>query len=106
MLSAAQCRQMAATLVSGKLRDIGTLFERQFRAAVAYYPLCEVSMGGVSVPTVILIGELDEITPAGQCREMMARRSGDGAALGLSGSPSRVQQCSAARHAGIRLRPP
>lgn len=38
-------------------------------------------MGGVTVPTVILIGELDKITSARQCREMMARRNGDGAAL-------------------------
>ncbi|MDP1962963.1 MAG: dienelactone hydrolase family protein, partial [Reyranella sp.] len=66
-----------------KLGGIGTLFERQFRAAVAYYPYCEVSMGGASVPTVVLIGELDDITSARQCQEMMARRSGDGAALRL-----------------------
>lgn len=66
-----------------KLDGIGTQFERKFRAAVAYYPLCEVSIGAVSAPTVILIGELDEITPAQQCREMMARRSGEGAALRL-----------------------
>ena len=66
-----------------KLDGIGTLFDRQFRAAIAYYPLCEISIGAVSAPTVVLIGELDEITPARQCREMMARRNGNGAALRL-----------------------
>ena len=66
-----------------KLDGFRTLFERQFRAAVAYYPLCEVSMGGVSVPTVVLIGELDDITPARQCEQMMRRRSGEGSTLRL-----------------------
>ncbi len=82
-----------------KLGGIGTLFERRFRAAIAYYPSCEVSMGGVSVPTVVLIGELDDITPARQCEEMMARRSGEGAALRLVVYPG-------ARHAfnSVRLR--
>jgi dienelactone hydrolase len=66
-----------------KLGGVGTLFERQFRAAIAYYPLCEVTIGAVSAPTLILIGELDEITPAWHCREMMARRNGDGATFRL-----------------------
>ena len=66
-----------------KLGGVGSQFERQFRAAVAYYPQCEVSMGGASVPTLVLIGELDELTPAKLCQEMMARRSGAGAELRL-----------------------
>ena len=72
-----------AALSAVKLGGFGTLFERQFRAAVAYYPPCEISMGGVSVPTVVLIGALDDITPARQCEEMMARLNGEGAALRL-----------------------
>lgn len=38
-------------LSSVKLDGFRTLFERQFRAAVAYYPPCEVSMGGVEAGT-------------------------------------------------------
>lgn len=66
-----------------KLGGFGTLFEPRFRAAIAYYPPCEVSMGGASVPTVVLIGALDDITPAHLCEEMMARRTGEGADLRL-----------------------
>lgn len=66
-----------------KLGGIETAFERHFRTVIAYYPQCELSMGGASVPTVILIGELDTVTPAGNCREMMARRSGEDAPMRL-----------------------
>lgn len=55
-------------------------FARHFRAAIAYFPTCTDSYGDVTVPTVILIGDLDEWTPAQACRDMMARRSGAGAA--------------------------
>lgn len=70
-----------AALSSVKLGGVGSLFEPRFRAAVAYYPFCEVSMGAVSAPTVVLIGELDTNTPAKQCQEMVARRTGEGAEL-------------------------
>ena len=36
----------------------------KFRAAVAYYPLCGVASEELNVPTLILIGELDDWTPA------------------------------------------
>ena len=39
--------------------------------------------GAVSVPTVILIGEQDDWTPAADCQAMMARRRGAGALLRL-----------------------
>lgn len=64
-----------------QLGGVGTLFDRHFRAAIAYYPLC--SEQNFSVPTLILIGELDDWTPAKECQEMMARRSGEGAAVRL-----------------------
>lgn len=59
------------------------LFDRHFRAAIAYYPWCFAFSGVVSVPTLILIGELDDWTPAAACQKMMARRSGEGAPLRL-----------------------
>jgi dienelactone hydrolase len=58
------------------------LFNRKFTTAIAYYPSCPERVA-VGVPTVILIGERDEWTPVRACREMMARRSGFGAALRL-----------------------
>jgi dienelactone hydrolase len=45
--------------------------------------LCTERTGAVVVPTLVLIGELDDWTPAKDCREMMARRSGEGASLRL-----------------------
>lgn len=79
-----------------------TLFDRHFRTAIAYYPLCASLTGAVSIPTVILIGELDDWTPARDCRAMMARRNGDGA-------PLRLIVYSGAYHAfnatGLRDRP-
>jgi len=58
-------------------------FDHRFRAAIAYYPPCEVSTGAVSAPTLILIGELDEWTQASACRELVAQRNGHGAPIRL-----------------------
>lgn len=58
-----------------------TLFGRHFRAAIAYYPWC--SEENFAVPTLILIGELDDWTPATACQAMMARRSSEGGAVRL-----------------------
>jgi dienelactone hydrolase len=64
-----------------ELGGIGTLFDRHFRAAVAYYPWCGALR--VSAPTLILIGELDDWTPARACRYSMEHHSGDGAPVRL-----------------------
>jgi len=66
-----------------RLDGLEAHFDRRFRAAIAYYPLCVESQGAVSAPSIVLIGELDDWTPARNCREMMARRSGRGAELRL-----------------------
>jgi dienelactone hydrolase len=60
-----------------ELNGIETLFDHRFRAAVAYYPYCSNALAA-SAPTLILIGELDDWTPAEACRRDMARRSGEG----------------------------
>lgn len=65
-----------------ELRGIETLFDRRFRAVVAYYPYCSNALA-LAAPTVILIGELDDWTPANACRRDMARRSGEGAFVKL-----------------------
>ena len=51
------------------------LFDRQFRAAVAYYPFCQRQEAtAVAVPTLVLIGERDDWNFARDCRDMMDRR--------------------------------
>ncbi len=46
----------------------------KFRAAVAFYPKCLGSKGDMTVPTLILIGELDDWAPAQECRNMVEGR--------------------------------
>jgi dienelactone hydrolase len=65
-----------------ELGGVGTLFDRHFRAVVAYYPYCTNALA-LYAPTVILIGELDDWTPARDCSRDMARRSGEGAPVKL-----------------------
>jgi dienelactone hydrolase len=63
----------------------------KFRAAIAFYPPCGGSKGDMTVPTLILIGELDDWTPAAECRNMVdgrddwgiSRQKTDGAPIRL-----------------------
>jgi dienelactone hydrolase len=67
-----------ATLSIAELRDF-ELFENEgehaFKAAVALYPACR-SDNALRIPTLILIGELDDWSPAAECRATTARRTG------------------------------
>ena len=55
----------------------------KFRAAVAYYPDCSFATDQLTLPTIILIGELDDWTPAANCERLMARRADKGAPVRL-----------------------
>jgi len=55
----------------------------KFKAAVAYYPLCSVAKEALSIPTLIMIGELDDWTPANDCDMWMKARNGSGASVKL-----------------------
>lgn len=55
---------------------IARLHPDRFRAGVAFYPECSGSSGLMAVPTLILIGQLDDWTPAGDCVDMAAGASG------------------------------
>jgi dienelactone hydrolase len=44
----------------------------KFRAAAAFYPPCLAVQGPMTVPTLILIGENDDWTPAEACRKLVA----------------------------------
>ncbi|HSI01982.1 MAG TPA: dienelactone hydrolase family protein [Reyranella sp.] len=70
-------------LSAAALGGIDTLFSRHFITVIAYYPDCASVTGAVSIPTLILIGALDDWTPARNCEAMMGRRSGEGAPLRL-----------------------
>ena len=60
--------------------------ERQFRAAIAYYPLCRAPQT-VKAPTLILIGELDDTTPAQDCQAMVENSRPEGAPISLTVYP-------------------
>jgi dienelactone hydrolase len=55
----------------------------KFRAAVAFYPPCGPFRGDVTVPTLILIGERDDLNPAAACRDMVDGRDD----MGISRRP-------------------
>jgi dienelactone hydrolase len=46
----------------------------KFRAAIGFYPPCRGLKGNMTVPTLLLIGELDDWTPASECRNLAEGR--------------------------------
>jgi dienelactone hydrolase len=60
--------------------------EHQFRAAIAYYPLCRTPQM-VKAPTLIVIGELDDTTPAEDCQAMVENSRPHGAPISLTVYP-------------------
>jgi dienelactone hydrolase len=42
-----------------------------FRLAIAFYPYCSIPLRNLDAPLLILIGELDDWTPAGMCQLRM-----------------------------------
>jgi dienelactone hydrolase len=68
--------------------DLAVQFlKERFRAAIAYYPYCDVSAATMTAPALILIGEADERNPAAQCREMITHAGSDGAPITLTVYP-------------------
>jgi dienelactone hydrolase len=48
--------------------------KEKFRAAIAFYPPCLGLKGNMTVPTLIMVGELDDWTPANECRNLAEGR--------------------------------
>ena len=71
----------------------------KFRAAVAFYPPCSRFKGNMTAPTLILIGELDDWTPAEDCREMVNGRDGWGISRRERGAPVKLIVLPGAYHA-------
>jgi dienelactone hydrolase len=61
-------------LLSIERGEIERSAEKKFRAAVGFYPPCAGLKGNMTVPTLILIGELDDWTPANECRNLAEGR--------------------------------
>ena len=55
----------------------------RFRAVVALYPICKWAMGRLVIPTLILIGALDESTPAADCSDKIDAWGTDGPPIEL-----------------------
>jgi dienelactone hydrolase len=54
----------------------------QFRAGIAFYPICQYASGIMTAPVLVLIGGADTWTPAASCEAMAAGRSELGAPRG------------------------
>jgi dienelactone hydrolase len=54
-----------------------------FRAAIAFYPLCSAASERMAIPTLVLIGEKDDWTPAKNRERWMELRNGTGASVKL-----------------------
>ena len=67
-------------------RDLG------FRAAIALYPGCGVVGARPSIPTLIIVGELDDWTPANDCARALAN-------WGNTGTPIQLVTYPGAHHA-------
>ncbi len=82
-LSLAEARSTEYFVNSGNLA---------FRATIAPYPGCGVIGGRPSIPTLILVGELDDWTPANDCARAMAH-------WGSAGAPVELVTYPGAHHA-------
>ena len=71
----------------------------KFRAAVAFYPPCSRFKGNMTAPTLILIGELDDWTPAEECRKMVSGRDDWGISRQERGAPVKLIVLPGAYHA-------
>lgn len=55
----------------GSIEQIAT---NKFRAAIAFYPPCRQFKDNMTVPTLILVGELDDWSTARECRNLIEGR--------------------------------
>jgi dienelactone hydrolase len=65
----------SAVLYASEAGPLQRMQPEHFRAAVAYYPGCQISNGDMTVPVLVLIGERDDWTTADACRKLAAHES-------------------------------
>jgi dienelactone hydrolase len=75
----------ALTIASSRLgAAFATPDGLRFKVAAAFYPPCENQAGArLTIPTAILIGALDEVTPAADCEKLAKAQPAGGADLKL-----------------------
>jgi dienelactone hydrolase len=83
MVGSSQGAITALKLVSTRPSLFAFPDDLKFKAVVAYYPQCYVATEQLTLPTIILIGERDDWTPAADCERWMERRAGKGAPVKL-----------------------
>ena len=71
-------------------RELAAQYNERFRTAIAYYPNCGVTGAWMTAPTLVLIGEADDWTPAEPCREMVKHARTDGAAITVTVYPEPI----------------
>jgi dienelactone hydrolase len=62
----------------------------KFRAAAAFYPNCRAVQGNLTVPALIMIGELDDWASAEGCRRLAENRDDYGVARRREGAPIKL----------------
>ena len=83
VMGSSQGAIVALQLVSTRPNFFAVPDDLKFKAVVAYYPECSFATEQLTLPAIILIGELDDWTPAADCERWMARRAGKGAPVRL-----------------------
>ncbi len=71
----------------------------KFRAAVAFYPNCRTIQGNLTVPALIMIGELDDWTSVEGCRRLAEGSDDYGVSRRREGAPIRLIVYPGAWHA-------
>ena len=74
-------------LMSVERGAIERMSKEKFRTAIAFYPPCLGIKDSMTVPTLILIGELDDWTPASECRNLVDGRDDYGISRQKVGVP-------------------
>jgi len=62
----------------------------KFRAAAAFYPNCRTIQGNLTVPALIMIGELDDWTSVEGCRQLAEGRDDYGVSRRREGAPIKL----------------
>jgi dienelactone hydrolase len=71
----------------------------KFRAAAAFYPPCRTIQGNLTVPALIMIGDLDDWTPAEGCRLLAEGGDDYGVSRRREGAPIKLIVYPGAWHA-------
>ena len=67
----------ALKIASSRPPSSGSVNDPAFKAAAAFYPPCDnVANSRLQIPTLILVGAMDDVTPAADCERLAERQAG------------------------------